>query len=387
MTAVDVRNGIVRAHPNGTSGAGAIRPLGTRFALAAMFALGASLPAAAADVPALAGLSGADKTKVEQLIEGAKKEGAVSYWDAIVQPDTNDALTAAFRKYYGLPSSFVVNYTLASTAALVTRVDQEISAKRITIDVASVAAPTWLFERIEAGDILQHDSVQEKYYEKAIADGLGQKGYFTIAGTYEFLPMWSENNLKFTGKTWKEALAAVPAGRLNIGDASKSTSYLATYAGLRDVLGKQFFQDMAKKKPSMLVRSEQIASRLVASEDLMSTSGMPTRAYQNNQKGADLKFIFPEEGVVLMPHCMFILKGTAHPNAAQLWTDFILSEEGQKILSSKETLSSGRAGFKSPEPTYAPPISEIKTIKVDWKKMTTDELKKIRDEWAGIFAP
>ena len=58
----------------------------------------------------------------------------------------------------------------------------------------------------------------------------------------------------------------------------------------------------------------------------MSFTGMPTRAYQYNQKGAKLKFILPEEGVVLLPQGMFILKKAPHPNAAKLWIDFILSE-------------------------------------------------------------
>ena len=85
-------------------------------------------------------------------------------------------------------------------------------------------------------------------------------------------------------------------------------------------------------KPSFLIRSEQIAGRLVSGEDLLAVSGMPTRAYQLNQKGAKLKFMLPEEGVVLLPQAMFILKKAPHPNAAKLWVDFMLSEEGQTLV-------------------------------------------------------
>ena len=89
---------------------------------------------------------------------------------------------------------------------------------------------------------------------------------------------------------------------------------------------------IAKTKPSYLVRSEQIASRLVSGEDSMAISGSTGRAYQFNQRGAALKFAFPSEGVVLLPQETFTLKGSPHPNAARLWIDFILSEEGQQIV-------------------------------------------------------
>ena len=140
-------------------------------------------------------------------------------------------------------------------------------------------------------------------------------------------------------------------------------------------------------KPSFIVRSEQIAGGVVSGEDLMAFTGMPTRAYQYNQKGAKLKFMLPEEGVVLLPQTMFILKKAPHPNAAKLWMDFILSEEGQAILVKGEALISGRAGFKSPLPEYAPAIESLKLMKMDWERLSTQELEKLRAEWTAIFNP
>src|SRR3954447_17788330 len=104
----------------------------------------------AQEAPALRDASPQEKARLAPLIEGAKKEGALTYWDVVIQPETNDTLTAAFRKYYGLPNSFQVNYQLSATANLVTRVEQEIAADRVTIDVAAIGSPSWVFERAEA---------------------------------------------------------------------------------------------------------------------------------------------------------------------------------------------------------------------------------------------
>ena len=343
--------------------------------------------ASAQDIPAFKGVSPEEKARLQPLIEGAKKEGALTYWDVVIQPQTNDALAAAFKKYYGLPDSFQVNYSLSATAALVTRVEQEIGADRVTIDVAAIGSPSWVFERVAAGDALEYDSPQYKYFKHAFDLGLGIPKYVAFNGAYLFVPMWDADKLNFKGKSWKDVIGAVPQGRLTVGDVSKSVAYLATYAGLRNTLGPDYFRQVAAMKPSFLVRSEQIAGRVVSGEDLMAASGMPTRAYQYNQKGANLKFILPEEGVVLLPQTMFILKKAPHPNAAKLWVDFILSEEGQNIVVKGEAMISGREGFKSPLPEYAPPINSLKLIPVDWKSLSTEELKKIRAEWTAIFNP
>jgi len=355
--------------------------------LASAAAAAIATTALAQDVPAVQGASEAEKARILGLIEGAKKEGSVTYWDVVIQPETNDALTAAFLKYYGLPSSFKVNYQLLATGTLVTRVEQEIAADRVTVDIAAVGSPPWVFERANKGDALEYDSPQYRFYEQAITNGLGKKGFFAFNGAYLFVPMWDAGRTNFTGKSWNDVIGAVPAGRITVGDVSKSVAYLATYAGQKTILPQEYFKKLAAMKPSFLVRSEQIAGRVVSGEDLMSFTGMPTRAYQYNQKGAQLKFILPQEGVVLLPQDMFILKKAPHPNAAKLWIDFILSETGQAVLVKGEALVSGRAGFKSPLPEYAPAIDTLNVIKIDWEKLSTQELEKLRSEWTAIFNP
>jgi iron(III) transport system substrate-binding protein len=355
--------------------------------MAALCGLAVALPARAQEPPALLAATPEEKARILQLIDGAKREAELTYWDVVIQPQTNDALTAEFRQYYGLPASFRVNYQLFSTANLVTRVEQELAANRVTIDVAAIGSAAWVFERVRKGDVLEYASPQYRYYANAFERGLGKDGFFAFNGAYLFVPMWDSARTTLNGKSWKDVVRAVPAGRMSIGDVSKSVTYLDTYAGLRTVLDLDYFKSIAADKPSFIVRSEQIAGRLVSGEDLMAFSGMPTRAYQFNQKGARLKFMMPEEGVVLLPQSMFILKQAPHPNAAKLWIDFVLSERGQNVLVKGEALISGRAGFRSPLPDYAPALDSLNVIKIDWEKTSKAELQKMREEWVSIFNP
>jgi iron(III) transport system substrate-binding protein len=244
-----------------------------------------------------------------------------------------------------------------------------------------------VFGRVNKGDVLAYASPQYRHYASTFERGMGKDGFFAFNGAYLFVPMWDSERTIFNGKSWKDVFGAVPAGRMSIGDATKSVTYLDTYAGLRKVLDLEYFKKLAESKPPFLLRSEQIAGRLVSGEDLMAFTGMPTRAYQYNQKGAKLKFMLPEEGVVLLPQSMFILKKAPHPNAAKLWIDFMLSERGQEALVRGEALISGRAGFKSPLPEYAPSMDSLKIIKIDWESVSTAELQKMREEWTRVFNP
>ena len=367
-----------------------LKQTATAIAAAAMALVAAAAPAPPARAetpPALAGVSDAERARLGKLIDGARNEGSLSYWDGVIQPETNDALTSAFRRHYGLPDAFQVRYQLIATSALVTRVEQEIAAGRVTVDVVAVGYPSWAFERAAAGDVLAYDSPQYAHYAPAIAQGLGRAGMFAFNGAYMFVPMWNADRLGFTGHSLKDVVNAVPAGRLSTGDVGKSVAYLATYAGQRQVLGLDDFKAMAAMKPSFVLRSEQIAARLVTGEDLMTFSGMPTRAYQYNQKGAQLRFMLPEEGVVLLPQNMFILARAPHPNAARLWIDFVLSEPGQTIMVKGEAMVSGRSGFLSPLPDYAPPIDSLPLITVDWQGLSAERLRALREEWLAAFQP
>ena len=64
-------------------------------ALAALIATLVATGVAAQDIPALKDASGEERARLLALIEAAKKEGALTYWDVVIQPETNDALTAA----------------------------------------------------------------------------------------------------------------------------------------------------------------------------------------------------------------------------------------------------------------------------------------------------
>ena len=355
--------------------------------LVLLLALFAQVLPAAEEPPALQAVTGPQKEQLRALIAAAVKEGEVSSWDVVIQPATHNVLFEAFRKQYGMPASFKVNYSLARSADLVTRVNQELQAGRVTMDVVAIALLPFVHEKVKGGHIMRYDSPQYAAYRAVFEKGLGKDGYFAFNGAYIFVPMWDASKLNFTGTSWKDVIGAAQPGRMSMGDSANSVTYLATYMGLKSVLGVDYFKRVAEMKPTFIVRSEQIANQIVTGQDTFAFSGMPTRAYQFNKRGAQLKFLLPKEGVVLLPQAIFILAKAPHPSAAKLWLDFMLSDTAQKILVENEALISGRAGFVSPIPEYAPPIDKLNVIKIDWENITAEDQNKAKAEWLSIFKP
>ena len=88
-------------------------PLAEKLIVALVLALFAQVLPAAEEPQALKEAAPARKEALRALITSAVKEGELSYWDSVIRSNTNTALVAGFRKYYGLPSEFKVNYSLA----------------------------------------------------------------------------------------------------------------------------------------------------------------------------------------------------------------------------------------------------------------------------------
>jgi iron(III) transport system substrate-binding protein len=357
------------------------------FAFAFAVGLLATGGADAADAPAMHGLDASARTTLQNLIDAAVKEGELDYADTIIQPNTSKELVDAFRTYYGLPASFRVNFTLLGSEAMITRLEQEIGANRVTLDVAAVASPAWTFQAQRKGYLLEYHSPQYPFYQSAFAAGLGVDGYFAFNGGYSQVPIWNGTLVDFRGTTYRDVVDVAQPGRFSIGDVAHSESQLSTYIGLRQIYGTDFFAQIAKKNPAFIYRSEVSAQRVLTGQDLFALGGGAARVMQADKKGAKLKILYPSEGFTLLPQTTFILKAAPHPDAAKLWIDFVLSEQGQSIICRREALISGRSGFKSPVPDWVPEFGAIKVIKIDWTKMNADRLKQYRSEWEKIFTP
>src|SRR5262249_35272875 len=84
------------------------------------------------------------------------------------------------------------------------------------------------------------------------------------------------------------------------------------------------------------------------------------------------------EGVPREPWTAGILKRAPHPNAARLFMDYLLSQEGQTLYAKAMGWTSARSDTPRSEFPEAP--TEIKTLSAN---LSPDEALKVRDEYVA----
>ncbi|MDS9470048.1 ABC transporter substrate-binding protein [Paracoccus sp. MBLB3053] len=92
-------------------------------------------------------------------------------------------------------------------------------------------------------------------------------------------------------------------------------------------------------------------------------------ALRAKAEGSPVDFVFPEEGVTWVTEPVAIMKDAANPADAQKFVDFVLSEDGQNLVSEMGYIPA-RTGVASPE--GFPARDELKLIRFDAAKALAD---------------
>ncbi len=354
--------------------------LGIAAALWAAAALGPR-PSAAGEDPA-------------RMLEPAKAEGEVHYQDAIVLPATHEALASAFRKKYGLPASFKVTHTLRRTGEVVATATQEIKARKFTVDIVWVGVPPFFKAAARQGDLLPYTSPEWRHYDP-VMKRLGLEAdpphWITPTG-YSFIPTWNRacpGFDKVNVESWRDLLNPAFKGKIIMGDIRKSGTQTDTHLGLMRILGEDFFPKLGELQPVLILPTQEITQKLITCEYGIAVWNLHGRVYQTHRENPRSQMVFasPREGIVILGSHLAILKGAPHPNAAKLFVDFLLGEEGARIFAAGEGAFVFREGFKYPAEVapFLPPLDQVKAVPMDWAKITAADRERARENFRKAF--
>ena len=104
----------------------------------------------------------------------------------------------------------------------------------------------------------------------------------------------------------------------------------------------------AKEAPT----SAAMLQSLAAGDSILAYNVLGTYAQARRGDNAAVGFVRPRDYTLVGSRIAFIAKGTAHPNAARLWLDHLLSRRGQTVLARRSGLLPIR-GDVEPEPGAA----------------------------------
>ena len=330
--------------------------LATRRTVLAALAVGV---AACLNAPALAQNFGPP-----ELIEAARKEGKLIYYTANFT-EVEQEVIRTFNKRF----PFIrVELIRAPGGQLITRVKTEAAAGKLSADV---------IDHSDRGLMLELQDLFQDYAPPNGAD------YLTDARVSPKLwprvtLVWSiaynSALVKNPPKSWMD-LTKPEYGNKQIGTVfapSGGTTWTRVMFE-RQVLGEDYWKRHAATTPVLYPSGAPLADALVRGEVLIAPI-LYNAVYPKKRDGAPLEIFFPPEGVPATPYATGIPKTAANPNAARLFLNWCLSEEGQAFMI-KEL--GNLSALKNP-PVY-PPGFDPKVVKV-WLP-NFEQFEKLRASW------
>ncbi|MBV9101368.1 MAG: extracellular solute-binding protein [Candidatus Dormibacteraeota bacterium] len=298
-----------------------------RAAVAAL-AVAIVVPVAGCDGQSTTGQPAAALTPyLRQLVAQAQKEGELDLIYA--SGDTTDEINAwrdGFNRYYGLSLNIVPDASPLMPANA-TRVLQEYQAHRPASTDVYFGVSVFVLELEQAGAALTGS-----LHDLPNVSGLTEDGDTTVR--LAALPsgiMYNSDRVK--GANVPHSLDDVLSEPSGIRIAS--SPYAGTLAALPEFRGVDqaitYAVHLSKKLKGLFGCGEE--SRLVTGEfDMFVTDCGDSAGRRLAAQGAPIAESFPTDGSVLNSWYLVIPRNAAHPAAARLWINYLLSREAQDVL-------------------------------------------------------
>jgi len=305
------------------------------------------------------------------LVEAAKKESKLVYYTANFT-EVEQEVIKAFNKRF----PFVrVEMVRAPGGQLITRVKTEAAAGKLSADIV---------DHSDRGLMLDMQDLFQDYAPPNAADYLPSvlvSPKLWPRATIGWSIAYNTALVKNPPKSWQD-LTKPEFGNGQIGQViapSGGTTWTRVLFE-RKVLGEDYWAKQAATKPMLYPSGAPASDALVRGEVSIAVL-LYNIVWTKKRDGAPVEIFFPPEGVPVNPYASGIPKTAANPNAARLFLNWCLSEEGQTFMI-KEL--GNLTSLKTP-PVF-PEGYDPKVVKVWVPEMKDDGLRGTWiDEWNRTY--
>jgi iron(III) transport system substrate-binding protein len=273
--------------------------------------------------PSAAIVSYENPDREQFLLRGAKKESEVSVYTSLISEDLA-ALSAAFEKKYGIK----VKGWRASSEKVLQRAVTEARANRYEADVIETNGPE--LEAAHREKVLQ--PLKSPHLKDLMPQALRPHGEWVGTRINMFVHSYNTSLVKKEElpKTYADLADPRWKGRLGI-EAEDDDWFAMVVRELGEEKGLRIFRDIAKNGFSVRKGHTLLAGLVGSGEIPFALTTYSHGAEKMKQRGAPVEW-YAIEPAIGRANGVAIARKPAHPHAAALFVDFILSPEGQAIL-------------------------------------------------------
>jgi iron(III) transport system substrate-binding protein len=256
----------------------------------------------------------------------------------------------------------------ASGGQLITRIRSEAAAGKLEADV------------IDHSDRGQSKSIEELFADYAPPNAAEYLPETLVSPklwpttTPAWCIAWNPELVSNPPKTWmdlcKPEYAGGKIGQV-IGPSGGTTWTRIMFE--RQVLGEDYWARQAATKPKLFPSNAPLCDAVIRGEVAMGPILMSI-VYGKKKDGAPIDMTYGTEGVPITPYGTGIAASSKHPNAARLWMDWNLSDDGQIASIRDQGNVTALRNPPIPTPAFDPKIDKLWTPKFS-------EFQTLHDSW------
>lgn len=273
------------------------------------------------------GQEAAEGLKEPDLLEEAKKEGKVIWFTAMPSPDAQ-AIADGFTKKYGIE----VSIWRAQWDALLQKVIAGYRAGVYEVDV--IEGPEIMTEGMNREGILQaYTPPSSSAYPEQLKTpeyNSYRMQYFTMGFNTD------KRKSEDAPKTYEDLLKPQYKGKITLED--KTIELIAgMYQHLGEEKANEFFAKLKQQEPTGRHGQSNTVEMVAAGEVELFIGAYNYLIEQKKNDGAPVEWLSLEP-VMAKSNAVAVAAKAPNPNAAKLFADFMLSVDGQKILSERNMI-------------------------------------------------
>lgn len=331
---------------------------------AAVLLLGGSISARAA---------GADTA----LIEAARREGALAWYSTLIVNQITRPLSLAFEKKY---PGIKVQYSRATSSDVALKIINEARAGRIQADVFD--GSNTIFPLQDAGLVEPYLVDSARGYPAEFRD---KGGLWTTMNLYFLTVGYNTDLVKGADipKSYDDLLNPKWAGKMawtTDPTVNGPPGFIQNILALKgEAKGMEYLKALAAQKPVNIPAAQRVVlDKVIAGEFPIGLMIFNHHAAISAAKGAPVAWARTEP-LVASANLISIVKGAPHPNAAKLFVEYVLSEEGQKEVA--------KALYLPAHPDVPALEAELKPEAGHFKArvVTPDMMRAGMDGWIALY--
>ncbi|MEE3662227.1 ABC transporter substrate-binding protein [Brenneria sp. g21c3] len=252
-----------------------------------------------------------------------------------------------------------VNWIRDGTTKLTARLQAELAAGGATPDVLLIADSVTMESLRQQNLLAPYKSPEAVRYDPALYDAQGY--YYGTKLITTGIAYHRQAPVK--PASWQDLLKPALKNMTTMPSPLYSGAALIHLATLTDnpQLGWAYYQQL-KENGAMPQGGNGAVLSAIASGGKAYGVLVDFMAIREKAKGAPIEFLFPQEGVSIVTEPVAMMKAAKNPAAAKAFIDFVLSEQGQRLVL-KQGYLPARADL--PVPEGFPPRDQIKLMAFD----------------------